>query len=72
MHSDKTRIIVLAHTNPKRPGSESFHRFGLYRSGETVEEYVAAGGRRSDVRWDAAHGYIGLRTRRSRSTHPRR
>lgn len=53
------RIEVLC-TNPKRPNSEAAERFDLYRTGMTVGEYIAAGGRQRDITWDAKQGYIRL------------
>jgi hypothetical protein len=38
--------------NPKQPGFGSHTRFAFYRQGMTIGEYIAAGGRRSDVAFD--------------------
>ena len=51
-------IIVLVKDNPKRPGSASFDRFALYKQGMTVDEYLKAGGQRSDLRWDSDRNFI--------------
>lgn len=65
---DDRKITVLADTNPKTKGSKSHKRFGMYKTGMTVGEYVATasklgGGRRKairDITWDTAHGFIKL------------
>lgn len=52
-------VITIVHKgdNPKRgPAAE---RYALYRDGMTVAEYIARGGTRRDVVWDAFHqGWI--------------
>lgn len=53
-------IKLLVEANPKRPGSKSHARFALYVDGMTVEAFLAAGGKRADLAWDAAHGYIAV------------
>jgi hypothetical protein len=53
-------IRVLATTNPKKPGSESHTRFALYRDGQTVSEFLAAGGRKADLSWDLEKGFIAI------------
>ena len=53
-------ITLLATANPKRPGSAAHRRFALYRTGMTVAAFVAAGGQRIDVAYDAGHGFIRL------------
>lgn len=55
---DDRVIRVLVETNPKRPGSKSHARFGLYEDGMTVQQFVQAGGTAADVKWDAERGYI--------------
>jgi ribosomal protein S12 len=56
----KAIITLVAETNPKRNNTLSRERFALYRTGMTVAEYIAAGGRSGDVNHDAAEGYITL------------
>lgn len=56
----KAIITVVAENNPKRKNTLAFDRFALYRSGMTVAEYIAVGGRTGDVLYDAAEGYITL------------
>jgi len=56
--TDSAKITLLAESNPKREGSAAHGRFALYKSGMTVSEYLAAGGTRSDLRWDAARNFV--------------
>ena len=59
MHVKKAAVItVVAGENPKRIGTLSFTRLNLYRTGMTVGEYIAAGGRSGDINYDVAAGYI--------------
>jgi hypothetical protein len=54
--ADTRKITLLVTENPKR--GESAERFELYKKAKTVADYVAAGGRKADIAWDAAHDYI--------------
>ena len=56
--ADDQVITVLAEKNPKRNGSKCYDRFNLYKNGITVKQYVEAGGKRDDIRWDSERGYI--------------
>ena len=58
--ADDTAITLLQASNPKRVGSESHGRYELYRKSKTIGAYLAAGGRRGDLKWDTDHGYIRL------------
>jgi hypothetical protein len=49
-----------AECNPKRPETKCFEWFTWYRTGMTVAEYYAKGGRADHIRWDAQHGFIRL------------
>ena len=51
-------IIKLAPGNPRRPGSKAHGRFGLYRTGMTVREYLEAGGLIGDIYCDIARCHI--------------
>lgn len=51
-------ITVIVDKNPKRPGSVSEQRFACYKTGQTVEDYLRAGGRGLDVKWDVEHEFI--------------
>ena len=56
-----THVIRLLTThNPKRAGTEGHVRFALYRDGMSVAQFLAAGGRRADVRWDQERNFIRL------------
>jgi len=55
------RVIEVNVANPKREGSQAYARFNLYRSGMTVGQFYAAGGKSIDVSWDEAHGFIKVR-----------
>lgn len=50
------KIKILVKENPKRGGAAD--RYALYKNGMTVDEYIAAGGKRADVNWDVAQGFI--------------
>ena len=56
----EAKIKLLVKDNPKREGSASYNRFELYKSSKTVSEFIAAGGTRADLAWDAARGYIAI------------
>lgn len=53
-----TAVITQVTTNPKRAGSAAHARYSLYRPGMTVGQYVAAGGRIGDLRWDTKMKFI--------------
>lgn len=46
-------VITAIATNYKRPTSDAFRRYALYREGMTVGEFLAAGGKWADILWDA-------------------
>lgn len=52
----KIKILTEKGANPKR--GTAAERFALYKNGMTVDEYIAAGGKRADVNWDVAQGFI--------------
>lgn len=54
------KIKRLVRDNPRRPGTHGDRSWAIGRSGMTIEQYVDAGGRRNDLRWCIAHGWIGL------------
>ena len=54
--ADDRKITLLVTENPKR--GKSAERYELYRKAKTVADYVAAGGSKADIAWDAAHNYI--------------
>lgn len=53
-------IKVLVQGNPKREGTPSHTRFGLYAKHKTASAFKAAGGTGADLSWDVAHGFIAL------------
>ena len=58
---DKTAVITLnAEKNPKREGSKSHTRFAVYKTGQTVEQFIVGGGTYGDLAWDSARGYISI------------
>lgn len=69
LFGDARRIRVLIGYNPKNPGTKSHHRFGLYRDGMTVAQYVeivrGLGDKRRkavrDIDWDVDHEFIEAR-----------
>lgn len=52
------RVIVVVVPNPKKPGTKAYQRYSLYQTGMTVQQYLAAGGESSDIRYDVNHGFI--------------
>lgn len=52
----KIKLLVEKGANPKR--GTAAERFALYKNGMTVDEYIAAGGKRADVNWDVGCGFI--------------
>jgi hypothetical protein len=60
---DKGTIIrINVDANPKREGTLAHARFALYEDGMSIEDYIAAGGRSSDVHYDQARGDISFET----------
>lgn len=55
---DNRKITVLVTENPKRGGAAE--RFDLYKKNNTVDKYVAAGGKREDIAWDVKKGFISV------------
>jgi hypothetical protein len=54
--SDDAKIKVVVEGNPKR--GTAAKRFELYKTSKTVGDYLAAGGLKADVNWDAGKGWI--------------
>lgn len=52
------KIRLLVKENPKKPASEAWKIFALYRDGMTVEEFIKAGGKH--LKWDIDHGFVKL------------
>lgn len=58
-HSGELRILTVK-PNPKLKGSMSHARYEFYREGQTVAEFLAAGGDRRDLHNDTKKGFITL------------
>lgn len=65
--SNVPKIRILAASNPKKPGSNAWHRFNLYKDGMTVNDFLRAGGTRSDLHYDVDHNFIDITTLENRS-----
>jgi hypothetical protein len=64
---DHTAIICLVKNedgsfkaNPKRANTNAFAMFELYKDGQTVKDFIEAGGSTEWVRWDISKGHITL------------
>ena len=55
------KITVLFKENPGREGTKSFDARAKYKTGQTVADYIQAGGDPGYVRHDVAKGYISLK-----------
>lgn len=53
-------ITKLVAENPRREGSIGHKSFSLIKNGMTYEQYISAGGRRSDLAFDKSKGYVKL------------
>jgi hypothetical protein len=60
--------VRLKKQNPRREGTAGFHAWNLLRKGMTVDEYLAAGGRRDHLRWDIDKGNCKLVDRKGKTT----
>lgn len=61
--SQESKLTVIATTNPKREGSQSFDRFeGYFNLPEeaTVKDALDAGLTMGDIRYDIIHGSIAV------------
>lgn len=54
------KITILSKTNPKREGSAAHKKFEWYKDGQTVTEFLEAGGSFADLRYDLTKGYIAV------------
>jgi hypothetical protein len=52
------RVVLSVAPNPKKPGSACHARYAHYQVGRSIDECIAAGVTRADVRWDTAQGFI--------------
>jgi len=55
---DTRKITVLVKENPKREGTESHKRFGLYAKSKTVADFIKAGGTMADIKHDEGKSFI--------------
>ena len=58
-HEGGKVITLLVKDNPKR--GKSTARYDLYKSGMTINAYVAAGGYRADIAWDLHRDFISVK-----------
>lgn len=52
--------VEFVDSNPKRPGTKSHDLFNKYSQASTVNEILQHGGRKADVSFDLARGYVKL------------
>lgn len=52
------KIKILVDGNPKREGSSSHKRFGMYKQNMLVSTALGAGVKTADIHWDVKHNYI--------------
>lgn len=55
------RIYRSSKENPRRPESFGWHSYNCITDGMTYEEYVKAGGRNVDLRYDLQKGFVKLK-----------
>lgn len=53
-------VIAEVLPNTKRPGTKAHAAFSLYVPGQTVGDYLKAGGRRVELTWDLERGLVTL------------
>lgn len=60
-HLDKNlKIVKLLAENPRREGTAGHKSWSVIKEGMTVAEFLAAGGRSADLKWDIAKGFAKL------------
>ena len=52
------KVIFNVKSNPKREGSKAHARFSKYMGSKTVEEYLANGGTKGDLKYDSEKEFI--------------
>ena len=57
------KLFPLTKANPRLPGSNGYHSFKIIADnpGIAYEDYLKAGGRNNDLRWDIGHGFTEAR-----------
>jgi len=58
--TDTRRIELLVDKCPKREGTSAHKLWQIYKSGMTVQEFLARGGTMAAIRWDLDHKFIAL------------
>lgn len=58
--ADDRKVVAMV-SNPKKPGTMAHARYALYRVGATVDELLAEGLLREDIRYDTKHGFVELK-----------
>ena len=53
-------VIAEVAPNTKRPGTKAHAAYSLYVPGQTVGDYLRAGGRRVELSWDLERGFVTL------------
>jgi hypothetical protein len=53
-------IHILSPSNPRKVNSKGWHSFNLMKEGMRVSDFLSAGGRIGDIRWDLNAGHIAL------------
>ena len=49
------KIYLKVDENPRRKGTHGHKSFALIKNGMAIEDFIAAGGRMADLRWDLLH-----------------
>lgn len=58
--TDTRKITLVTKENPKREGSKAHGVFELYKKAKTVQDFLAAGGKIADIKYDEKAGHIKL------------
>ena len=53
-------IVKVSKENPRKEGTHGWNSWNLLKPKITVDEYIAAGGRGNDLRWDIDKGHCVL------------
>lgn len=55
------KIYKKTEENPRRENTHGHKSFSVIKNGMTFEDYIAAGGRANDLRWDLERGHLELK-----------
>lgn len=58
--TDTRKITLTTKENPKREGSKAYETFELYKKAKTVQDFLNAGGKMADIKYDEKAGHIKL------------